>query len=196
MTIEQLYNRECNTITDINEHLYVLKTASEQFKHITEFGVRTGASTTAFLAGKPTKLISYDISKHSNVNILEDMAKEENIDFTFQTGDTRKITIEPTEVLFIDTLHTYEQLKIELYLHHDKVSKHIIMHDTNTFGWKDMEDVYKIPYDNPNIPITTNTVGLQAAITEFLQDHPQWYKKHELTNNNGLVILGRGNQHA
>lgn len=189
MTLEQLYNQESRTPSDINEHLCVLKTAAEKYKHITEFGVRAGSSTIGFLAGKPNKMISYDIIKHPNINVLERIAKNEGIDYSFITADTREINIEKTDILFIDTLHTYKQLKTELMLHHMNVRKYIIMHDTVTFGIKDMDNVYNTK--DYNYPFLKNSTGLLAAINEFVNENIQWTIKHTLINNNGLTILYR-----
>ena len=39
-------------------------------------------------------------------------------------GDTAKVTIDPTDLLFIDSLHTGEHLRKELFRHHLKVNKY------------------------------------------------------------------------
>ena len=54
--------------------------------------------------------------------------------FSFVVGDSRQIVIQPTELLFIDTLHDYEVLLLELFLHSPRVKKFIALHDTQSFG--------------------------------------------------------------
>jgi len=80
-------------------------------------------------------------------------------------------------MIFIDTLHTYEQLKQELKLHGNKAQKYIAFHDTHTFGLRG-----EIDNDNK---------GLLSAIIEFMMENPHWKFYKYKTNNNGLTILKR-----
>ena len=191
MNINDIYVSLCKTPSDINEHLSKLKEIVEKYKHITEFGVRGAVSTWALLAGKPTTLISYDIG-HIDTEYLSALSKLENINFIFKQNNTCLIEIEETDVLFIDTLHTYKQLKTELTLHHNKVKHCIIMHDTFAYGTTDMINCYSVngPYAN----IHDNVYGLQSAINEFLLEQPNWKKIYETNNNNGLVIIEKLNE--
>jgi|688.fasta_scaffold80751_4 hypothetical protein len=173
MTLDEIYYDKCRTRSDINEHLPVLKEYGEKVNHITEMGVRSIVSTYAFLAAKPKRMISYDIVP-VDTNHIHSLAP--STEYKFIVGDTRLVDIEPTELLFIDTLHTYEQLKIELGLHAPKTSKFIILHDTETFGVRG----------------EGGSEGLLKAIDEFLEINPIWTIHLRLKNNNGLTILQRG----
>jgi len=164
------------TPSDINEHLATLKEYSSKCNHVTEFGVRGVVSLWALLAGKPETLIGVDINA-CPVGQLQQAAKHVGTDFTFIHDDTLKIDIEPTELLFIDTCHVYEQLAQELKLHANKVSKYIILHDTTSFG---------------TIGQNPGHVGLWPAVEEFLQTEP-WTIEKRYTNNNGLTIFKRLN---
>jgi cephalosporin hydroxylase len=175
--IHNKYVEKCNTPSDINEHLPVLKEFALKCKHVTEMGVRFVTSTWAFLDARPEKVVSIDIQYYGEIDEAARIAREENVDFIFVLGDTSKIEIEPTDFLFIDTLHSYEQLKKELYLHGNKVAKYIGFHDTITFGQQDEQCA------------GTNGPGLRPAIEEFLADNPQWQVHRDLPNNNGLLIL-------
>ena len=177
--LEEIYNFKCQTPSDINEHLPTLKRYTEECEHVTEMGVRWVVSTFAFMMGKPKKLISIDIDpveKHGikTENLIE-LSKSVNVDFTFVVGDTTKIEIEETDFLFIDTLHTYNQLKKELELHANKSKKYIGFHDTTTFA---QIGEYK-------------EVGLWPAIEEFLITNENWVISEKFENNNGLTILKR-----
>jgi hypothetical protein len=70
-------------------------------------GVRIPTSTWAFLAGNPEVLISYDIIRDNNIKNVEQQSKLSNTSFKFIESDVLKIKIDPTDLLFIDTLHTY-----------------------------------------------------------------------------------------
>jgi hypothetical protein len=177
---EIIYNLEHNP-SDINEHISTLIKYASKCSHITEMGVRAFGSTWAFIKGNPKKLICYDISHPSefggNINEVSEISKINNVNFSFIQADTTKIQIEPTELLFIDTLHSYKQLKTELYLHANKTSKYIIMHDTTTFGNGGGGD--------------GDIIGLWPAIQEFIDSHPEWQMIERRTNNNGLTVLKR-----
>ena len=64
---------------------------------------------------------------NANLDEVYEIAKDNNVEYNFILEDTTKVKIEPTELLFIDTDHTYEHLKKELSLHSSKVSKWIII---------------------------------------------------------------------
>jgi hypothetical protein len=174
-TIKEKYENECKRYSDINEHLPTLKNYSDDCDHITEMGVRDIVSTWAFLMGNPKKLISYDINQ-INESIIRDSLIDTNIEFNFILGDTTKIEIEETDLLFIDTLHNYEQLKIELKLHGNKSKKYIIFHDTTLFGERNE---------------TNQGIGLNPAINEFIEENSHWVKHEVYTNCCGLTILKR-----
>jgi hypothetical protein len=177
--INQMYNKLCYTHSDINEHLPTLKKYAEECDLVIEFGVRWIVSTWAFLSAKPKKLISYDFQLPSNwgfdINETINAAKECNLDYTFILADTRTIEIEECDLLFIDTLHEYEQVKKELELHANKVKKYIIFHDTVSF-----REVGEI-----------GGKGIYFAISEFLENNKNWKIKEEFKNNNGLLIIER-----
>lgn len=177
-SLEQIYEEKCNQPdSNINEHLPTLKKYAEECNHVTELGVEYGRSLFAFMAGNPKKLVSYDvinIEKYGvNIVDLKKLASDNGVDYDFIEADTRKIEIEETDLLFIDTLHTYEQLKNELTLHANKARKYIILHDTVTFGING-EDGHK---------------GILPAIDEFLLENKNWFIYENFTNNNGLMIL-------
>jgi len=175
--LELMYNYYMNTPIDIHEHMPTLRRYASECKHITEFGTRFVVSTYAFMAGKPEKLLTYDIVPDRAIWDAAAIAKENNIEFGFMERDTTAVEIEPTELLFIDTLHSYKQLKTELALHSDKVSKYIIFHDTETFGRID--------------EATGEAGGLMTALEEFLATNKSWKLKEHYTNCNGLSVIER-----
>lgn len=181
--LEQIVTNLVNTSSDINEHLVTLIKYGSECEHITEMGVRWIISTWAFLGCAPKKLISYDKQNPSNwgANIQDvyDIASEFGLDFTFIEKSVLEVEIEETDLLFLDTLHTYGQLKAELSLHPSKVRKYMIFHDTSNYEFRD------------EIETDTEKKGLWPAIEEFLEEHKEWCILERYTNNNGLLILKR-----
>lgn len=188
--LSKLFDHVAKTPSDINEHLPLLAKIGEQCEHITEFGMRGAlGSTVAFLTAQPKKLVSWDIDPRAcqsgTVRAISELLWTDETNRTHwevRCGNTLEIVIEPTDLLFIDTLHTAAQLKAELVRHADpierKVSKYLAFHDTVTFGHRG---------EDGSIP------GLRDVIKWFQRKHafPLWELLADEKNNNGLVILER-----
>jgi len=187
--IKKNYIEKLNKKSDINEHLPKLYDLAKKCEHITEFGVRKVVSTWAFLLGKPKSLTCYDIYKDPNVDAIEKCAKGINCFFKFVTADTRNITIEKTDLLFIDTAHTYLQISKELELHGNKSRKYIVMHDTTLFGYTDEERYLEIEKKNPEYKDEGH--GIVLAILNFMDLYPNWKIIYQVDFCNGLTVLSR-----
>lgn len=194
--LEAIYRAACARPSDINQHLPVLRDYASRCEHVTEFGLRwASGSTVAFLAAQPAELISWDIDPKAvtghNVGALVQVAGRTK--FQPRCGDSLKVTIEETDLLFIDSLHTWRQLRAELLRHAQthpggtpdsaeprkpRVKKWIAFHDTITYGFAGEDK---------------SQPGLRAAIHDFQKNNfPLWRVVHDSHENNGLTIL----QHA
>jgi hypothetical protein len=175
-SVDELYERAAWTPGDIWEHVPTLMRLGRMVDHITEFGTRWGVSTAAFLKAAPRRLVAYDIARQPQVDELEAAAEEAGIDFEFKLEDVLTAEIEATDLLFIDTLHTYDQLSAELCRHAGKVRTFLAFHDTVAFG-----EYGEVP----------GTIGLMPAIHEFFGDNPDWKLIDHWTNNNGFLLYMR-----
>jgi len=187
--LEDIYEVKCSNPSDINEHLPVLRAFASKCEHITEMGVRNVVSTYALMMGRPKTLVSYDINYTDAIIEAIGVADKEDIDFTYIVQDVLKVEIEPTDLLFIDTLHTYTQLSQELKLHASKVKKYIILHDTTTYGFKPEPSDWQT--ENIMENYVYNDKGLWPAVTEFLDSNRSWIVLEKRENNNGLTVLKR-----
>lgn len=185
--IEEMYKNKYYTPSDINQHLPTLANLATECEHITEMGVRDVVSTWAFLKGKPKALRCYDMHKSPNIDFALQQAELAGIDMKFTEADVLKVEIEETDMLFIDTLHQYTQLKNELALHAGRVRKYIVFHDVITYGEKPEPASWQTPEIMKNY--VHNDRGLMPAIYEFLAANRQWKMKKMYTNNNGLLII-------
>ena len=188
--IDQVYERVAKESSDMIEHMPTLKAYASQCPRIIEFGVWDCTSTWGLLAGHPKWMRSYDTVRRPEVDEVEAVTRDSSTDFQFILGNTIGasverldlppdqvgIEIEPVDLLFIDTYHTYSQLKQEFKLHAAKAGRYIILHDTTTFGDIDQQ------YDK-------SKPGLWLAIEEFLVEHSEWKLKERFTNCHGLTIL-------
>jgi len=174
---------------DINEHLPTLRDYVSKVNHVTEMGVRHGASTIAIGAGNPKIMVSYDIVGRGAMRKVTNLLEQSDIDFKFVLGDILKLEIDETDMLFIDTLHTYNQLSQELLLHEGKVKKYIILHDTVSFAETD-EVIY--PHASHIVKgMKKGKAGLMNAVKDFLKGNKNWELEKHFTNNNGLTVLRR-----
>ena len=167
MTLEDRFETAIMAPGDINEHLRTLRRYGSRVSHITEFGVRQGVSTLAWLAAKPDKLRCYDFAWYPEISTLAEIATEEEIDFLFFQANTLDCQIEETDLLFVDTTHTYEQLKAELERHAGKVGRYLAFHDTVTFP------------------------DMARALWEWLKEHPEWEVREQYQQQHGLTIHER-----
>lgn len=173
MTALELYARNFGVPSDIGGHMATLLRLGQRCKHITEFGVRGGNSTSCWLAARPVTLRCYDINIPDDLDLFREAA--EHTDFIFTQADTAHlIDIDETDLLFLDTLHTARQLSAELR-HQHRVARYIVMHDTATNAWAG----------------ENNEDGLLKALIEFLLDNPQWRIKEHHKFCNGLTVLER-----
>jgi hypothetical protein len=198
-TIQDNYIRECNTPSDIFQHLPTLYKYAKECNHITECGVRGVVSSWAFAYGllgrSPVKLIQTDPGTNQNVVNFGETCNNNGIPCTFYNESDLTCPMEATDLLFIDTWHVYAQLKRELGRWNEHVRKYIILHDTTVDEWQG-ETIRngwnaKEQSNQFGFPVHEINMGLWPAVVEFLAAHPEWILEKRYTNNNGLTILKR-----
>lgn len=182
--VEEKYHYLRNVPSDINEHFYTIKSYTEECDSVLELGVRWVVASWAFLAGKPKVYMGFDIEHPSkfgaSLDELKKGAEQQGTQFDFILGDDLNPKIYNQlpnfDLIFIDTDHTYQQVKSELEIYHSKANKYIMLHDTISFRNGGFEGDKK---------------GIWAAIMEFLFYHEEWELWESFANNNGLTILKR-----
>ena len=158
----------------LHVHLEIRHHVKEGMSY-TELGVNQGATLAAAMLKNPSKVRGYDITLswyNKAKHLFEAYAAEHNIDFKVFEADTHKITIEPTDVLYIDTVHKYDHLKKELALHGNKALKKIIFHD-----------MYHIK--------TGKETGLQKAVLEFVASNKGWQVVTTCRTSVGYMTIHR-----
>lgn len=176
--------------TDMVGHMACIQRYSAQCDSAVEFGVYDCTSTWALLAGHLKTLISYDIQLCADFVVDQPGAIAHKVDevcraaqgsdseFKFVLGDSAQVDIEETDLLFIDSMHTYAHLTRELAKHPPKVRKFIILHDTTIFAH--IDQTYE-----------PTSKGLWPAIEEFLDRSPDWVLRERFTHCHGLTVLAR-----
>lgn len=160
--------------SDISAHLPMLEYLASRCSVITEFGTRDCYSTCAFIAGcadswltgKGT-VFSYDIITTPAIQELRQLDLPCEWVFNQHSSIQEGFKIFHSDLLFIDTDHTYEQVTAELK-HANLVGRYIVFHDTFSFP------------------------AIVPAINEFLAKHnKEWKKIYEVKFNHGLTVLER-----
>lgn len=161
---------------DISAHLPFLEFIASQCNHVTEFGTRECYSTVAFLAGCKGKVVSYDIKSYPAIIELKYYELPCLWEFKQQSTIDPELKIEETDFLFIDSLHTYDQVKQELK-QAKYVKKFLGFHDTFSQG--------EMSLDMPG------TKGIIPALVEFLNENHDWKVVYHVIFNHGLTLLQR-----
>lgn len=197
--VDSRYETLCRVQSDINEHLPVLRELASKCSSVVEIGMRSMVSTAGLLQGlaeNPDPFRSYvgiDISlpPFSTLQQSRQFADEQGFSFAFWHDNDMNIEIPETELLFIDSLHTYCHLSYELEKFAPSVSKYIAMHDTSA-PWGDADDSdYKGDYTEYPAKYNRQKRGLWPAVVDFLASHPEWRLQERRLNNHGFTILKR-----
>jgi hypothetical protein len=192
--IDEKYHYLRSVRSDINEFFPTIVKYTRECDSVLELGVRWVVGTWAFLYGLreedkdydyPKKYVGIDIDPieswdESSPELLQKGADQRNIDYQFlQTDDLDPKVIESLpdfDLVFIDTLHTYDQVKKELEAYHSKANKYIMLHDTISFRYGGFDG---------------DEIGIWPAVTEFLSSNQEWELWESLPKWPGLTILKR-----
>ncbi len=196
--LEELYQKllTSNHRSEMRGHLHTLRDLARNCEHVTEFGVKTGQSTLAFLCAQPDYLVSVDLMLYPQ--IIDLMAYTGRTSFCFKREDSRKVQIHDTDMLFIDSTHLGEHLKQELDEHASKVRKFLVFHDTVSAGKKGFwyrDERYVHTYGN-GVSVgdkgkKRRGQGLLQTIKDFLVSNGDWSLVKHYEHSKGLMVLGR-----
>ena len=116
------------------EHLPTLRRLAGECDTVAELGRENGSSAFALMMGEPNTVISVDIADCKFQGHLDAAAQFFNINLVTLKADSRKVDIGPVDLLYVDSEHSYEQVRDELRQHIDNVGKYLVFHDTISYG--------------------------------------------------------------
>jgi len=185
---------------DIGEHMPVLKQLGKECPTVVEIGLGLVISTWGLLQGLSENsalhrsYLGIDIAMppSDNLQLAKDEAERCNISFRFQrVNDLHLQSLEPADLLFIDSMHTYCHLTYELETFSPYIQKYIAMHDTSE-PWGDRDDAeYYGNYSEYPSHYDRSKKGLWPAVVDFLTRHPEWELEKRYLNCHGFTILKR-----
>lgn len=197
--LNKFYAHQCTTYSDIYEHIPVLSNLARECSSVVEIGIREIVSTWGILHGLSESSfpqrryigIDLDLPPWGPLQRAREIAESQNISFQFWKGNDMEIDIPQSDLLFIDSLHTYCHLTFELEKFSPKITKYIAMHDTSApWGMQD-DNAYYGDYSEYDPSIDREKRGLWPAVVDFLERHPEWCLHERRLNNHGFTILRR-----
>jgi hypothetical protein len=171
------------TPSDMQGHVERLRELAAACERVREFGVRTGISTRALLAGRPRHMESCDLIEPPTLRELKAAARRYGVKWTFRLGDSRDLRLKARQLdlLMIDTRHTAEQLRAELRRQADtvKIGGRLVLHDTVTFGGTGEDG-------GPGLLIAIRELLTGRAATDA-----KWQSEKKWGDCHGLMVLKR-----
>jgi hypothetical protein len=197
--IYEYYSSLTPKYCDIGEHLPELRRLALECPAVIEIGLGPIVSTWGIIQGLSENTAPYrsylgiDIDQPpiSRLNLVSEEATKHGISFRFLKENDLNINIEPADLLFIDSMHTYCHLTYELNTFSPKIRKYIALHDTSE-PWGDCDDVaYAGDYSEYPASYNRKKRGLWPAVEDFLRLHPEWVLQSRLFNCHGFTVLKR-----
>jgi hypothetical protein len=158
---------------DLDQHMPILREYASKVKHATELTARR-ESTIALLTGRPETVISYSSEVDGHVTKAAVLvADSTRYDRRPLNPAAIVMDMQPTELVFIDTKHTYEHVLTELRTYSHAASRFMVLHDTSHYG--------AVGDDGGK--------GIIFAIADFLANNPKWFVIYQVKEQYGLTIL-------
>lgn len=179
----------CLTIpTAITPHLQTLRHYASKCEIACEFGVKRGFSSSALLMGAAV-VHSWDIAPTREAQRLAQLAPR----WDYHIEDSRLCQTPVCDLLFVDSLHTYAQVKAELDTMRGLIRKYLICHDVLTFGsvGADGESGRQSWAYEPGQSVPQEHLGIMPAILEFMAADPCWDVLEINPYSHGLLVLKR-----
>jgi len=173
-TLEEAIKAARHTPSTVNEHWDTLVRYGRLVHTVLELG--SGFSTLAWLASAG-HVTTVDVEPLPWTDRLVELAGDQ---LDAHTGSDLDFPPRAVDLLYIDTLQTYDQLRQELALHGPHAGL-IVMHDVESFGTADS------PLTRQYCP---GDRGLIPAIQEFCAEHGYKVLEH-FYHQHGLMILER-----
>lgn len=174
----------------ITAHLHTLRTLAESCDVAVEFGVKSGASSSALLMGA-RYVTSYDIRSNRQARHL---ARAVAPRWNYVIASSLLVDIPACDLLFIDSLHTFAQCDGELRRHAHRVRRYLVFHDTVTFGSVGADGetgrhlwTYEVGREMP-----TSAWGIRPAIDALMIRDATWQIASHDCHSHGLLVLKRG----
>lgn len=185
-TLPAVYDKLATMPRDLDRHMPKLRELAASVANVTEFSKRR-ESTVALLRGlmdaAAKSTTTSPVVMLTTYNTEQDWLMQRLPKFErggvglamAPLASDQVPKIEPTDLLFIDSRHTYATLYGELQRYAPAVRRYIVCHDTRLHSERG-ED---------------GGPGLLTALRQYMLDHPEWSVVWHTDDQYGLTVLGR-----
>lgn len=157
---------------DFHEHMPTLSALAAKCEHVSEVSGWHKPTLISLLSGCPGRVVSYCGGRKPDWTHAEKLLGSR---FAGVIGD-QPASIEPTDLLIVDTLHRASRVYEELERYAPFVRKYLVVHCTTT------------PYGEVG---DDGGPGVLPGVRGFLTKHLEWVAKSHDPNNHGLIVLSR-----
>lgn len=171
-TLQEIHDWAKQQPRDLDKHLDKIRELAAGAAHVTEIAKRR-ESTVALAGAKPKHLVSYNSESDP---LLDRLAKLCPVYVRNPADPNGLPDIDPTDVLWIDDVHTADRLAAQLAKYAPLVKRRILIRGTGAFGER---------AEGSNQP------GLLVALRRFLRDNPEWSVIYHTTDQYGLTAISR-----
>jgi len=176
-SLDELYAKVCNEVSDVFLHCPTIREFASRCEHVTELGLNSLGVCVSIMAGQPGKFVAYGKKKEQLDAVIEQLPKKMGkTHVRFMHEDPLKTQIEETDMLVIDTYHSYSQLNAELRKHGGNVKRYIVIVNSYAFGTVGQDG---------------SSPGVMDAVSEFVDKNDKWEVVYNERKNNGLLIIER-----
>lgn len=188
-SVREFFDYSCAHQTAISVHLPTIRHYAAKCEMACEFGVKYGASSSALLMGAH-QVHSWDIKATPEAEHLRSIAGPR---WEYTIADSRAGIFGHCDLLFIDSLHTYAQVRSELEGTKGHVSKYLIFHDTITFGSVGADgETGRQSWnyaDHRGESVPDEHLGIVPVIFEFMSQNREWQVEMHDARSHGLLVL-------
>lgn len=178
--MDSLYQWLLGVKRDLDEHMPTIQEYADRCDHVTDLGHRR-ESVAALVCSKAQHVTIYNPESADPVvkKLLELIPRNKAVEIqpkkVSEAVHTVTEDIDDTDLLFVDTLMTFDRITRVLERFAPKVRKYIIIHDTKLFMQKG-ED---------------GGPGIMFAVRSWLRNDPQWFPVYLTDNQYGLAVYSR-----
>ena len=199
--IAQEYLEESNKsflFNEVSPFMARLKELAQEASAIVEVGCYERGGTLSLILGlmdngMPEKKLTLYVQKGVGAREIKLLKKTipEAIDCTVEATEFLFELPLESDLVYINSHHTYSRLYHELEHFSDSTKKYIaILHTHGHWEYEDEPD-YTIERYRPVLEFHTDKKGMKRAIDDFLQSHTAWEKFEDYVNSHGFTILKR-----
>lgn len=163
-----------------NTQFFCLFKYASRVRHVSIIGCGSGLSLLTAIAAQPETIRVYNNSSQ-DVNQFQDICKQSGIDFEFHVADMSELKIQPTDLLYIDTVHEGHVKGSELRLHAPSVNRYILVPQTYTNAHD--------PQSGITLPNNIQPCGIIHGINTFIVEFPKWHILEHQYYEPGLTVL-------